>query len=1118
MVGVVVDHEGAAALLADVEGLNPRERSRHLARAAVELTADRRVALLAALAAGDWYARRIGLLIAAVTGDTAYLGWAVTEPMLRGLALRSAAVPDSAVSWLAVDGPFAGRAAAVSWLRRHGRADLADRLLPEVRQRWGDGAAAPLLGACSGPVVAHWLPTLAYAVRGWTVLATRYPDEVAGYVEGVLTALDPSVRTAWLNERAALLRVLATVRPAVVLGWLERWHAGELPVPVTRLLAVDPRRVVRLVLADSLRVNQFRSTRLTRAQRDRLALVPDAMLSTLLAAADRLDALVVAVLRAIAPSRRDAVFDGAYAHRDTSGELLSVAVLERLPHARRHARARQMMAIPSMAGNPTSRWWVSSFLPYAEAVAELDEPLRSRSADERGQAYRCLVHAAARDPDPAAPRDMFGRLGRLRNEQDPVRYEALAALSEVPAARFGADLVPALTELVGDALDARDTSRSTRSAIEALALRLLIHTASAAPTGDALFDWAVDTVERMAAWRDAATGVRLDRMLRRGQEHVMFQRLRPILEARLERGAGRPVLNLVTALGRRAWAMPDLQALLPRVARLSSDVIEEEAITQWLMPPRGREAKLDTLIAFDESTICLPPVLAVAARRRVDLVDRLLLSNEEPPEGRFEPTADWVPAIPRRDLLTWTPGQVQRFAARVDAAIADTGLSRHDRADWADVRVAVPGTPLAGLTGLLDHPDVLIAERALAALADHDDPVAGLSELLARADDDRARVTLYAAGRCVREMWPADAGALLTGLLASAPKVGARKQAARLLTQLRLPVAVSALLVALDRTGEHRDVRAAVLGALRDWLDDERVWPALAASTTSDRHLAGALLGVNPAALAEVHRPRYAALVIGLARHPEPQVAVRALTELPDWARWPAGMAEALVAAAATGGPQAWAVAVDSAAEPLMHQAMPDLPAQLVAALIDGADLEPDATATADRPRRQRLDRFVNSLIGSAVRSRRNPTPVRRCADLLAAEPTLVPGAARLYGSLLTPDTLVTGLAALADLLAGYPMAANALRLWFPTWLKFDAEVLAAGAAALSGRADPAAGLLLLGVVQSGGQASGWVEPWRERLRALRRHPAVEVQVAALAAVTVTEPAHYQRQRRKRRR
>jgi hypothetical protein len=297
-------------------------------------------------------------------------------------------------------------------------------------------------------------------------------------------------------------------------------------------------------------------------------------------------------------------------------------------------------------------------------------------------------------------------------------------------------------------------------------------------------------------------------------------------------------------------------------------------------------------------------------------------------------------------------------------------------------------------------------------------------------------VTLYAAGRCAREAWPAAASELLTTLLASAPKVGARKQAARLLTELRLPVAVDALLAALNRSDEHRDVRAAVLAALRDWLDDERVWPVLAANTISDRHLAGALLGAKPAALAEAHRPRYAELITRLARHPEPQVSARALTALPGWATWPAGMAEAVIAAAVTGGPEAWPVAVDLAAEPGMLRAIPDLPVHVVAALLDGADHEPDAAATADRPGRQRLDRLVGSLRGSVAVARHARAPARRCAELL-------------------------------------------------------------------------------GVVQSGGQVSGWAEPWRDRLRALRRHPDVEVQVAALAVVTATEFARPPRPRRR---
>ncbi|WP_166021623.1 hypothetical protein [Streptomyces chilikensis] len=46
------------------------------------------------------------------------------------------------------------------------RTALAERLLPRVREAWGDHEAARLLRACSTPFVARHLPSLAHAAAG----------------------------------------------------------------------------------------------------------------------------------------------------------------------------------------------------------------------------------------------------------------------------------------------------------------------------------------------------------------------------------------------------------------------------------------------------------------------------------------------------------------------------------------------------------------------------------------------------------------------------------------------------------------------------------------------------------------------------------------------------------------------------------------------------------------------------------------------------------------------------------------------------------------------------------------------------------------------------------------
>ncbi|MBE1536043.1 hypothetical protein [Actinomadura algeriensis] len=82
---------------------------------------------------------------------------------------------DDAAAAVLDDAPADLRRAFYRTLRHTGRAALADRLLPDVRARWGDREAAAPLPACSGAEVARWLPDLEHAVTAWRALAERVP-------------------------------------------------------------------------------------------------------------------------------------------------------------------------------------------------------------------------------------------------------------------------------------------------------------------------------------------------------------------------------------------------------------------------------------------------------------------------------------------------------------------------------------------------------------------------------------------------------------------------------------------------------------------------------------------------------------------------------------------------------------------------------------------------------------------------------------------------------------------------------------------------------------------------------------------------------------------------------
>ena len=322
MPGVSRSRSSAASLLDEVGRLDPGDRIRRAVATGLAAAPDDRRGLLAELGAGDGYARRLAVAVAAATRDGEHLTDALADPRpgVRAGAFTDA-LPDAAVAEVVLNGSLADRRRAAAWLSRMQRAELADRLLDPVLQRWGDGEAARVLAACSPPVVAQRLPELAHAITRWTTLTARLPELVSAHADADLAACDVEGRPLWWERNPQIVGALIERRPAVVLDLVERWVSGRLPAQVIgqlhRLLAVDASRVVRLVLADPDRVRQLARTRLRKATRHRLAGLPDAEVGALLRASGPSTALLEQLLRGRAPQPRYRALPATTPDRDS---------------------------------------------------------------------------------------------------------------------------------------------------------------------------------------------------------------------------------------------------------------------------------------------------------------------------------------------------------------------------------------------------------------------------------------------------------------------------------------------------------------------------------------------------------------------------------------------------------------------------------------------------------------------------------------------------------------------------------------------------------------------------------------------------------------------------------
>jgi len=1155
-----------AELLAAGDPLTHRARMSALAGHARRLAATGDLpAVLAELAQGDSHQRFLGLTMAVIVGDQATVRAGFTDPdrRLRAVAvtayLRSGWADPDEVAALLHDAPADLRRTAYRTLRAARRADLADALIDPVRARFGDGEAAVLLPACGPETVARLLPPLSYAVGGGTGLARRHPAVLLDFAQAQLAARSRAARDTWWSEWGRAVLHTAQQHPTRVFDLLERYGpTTRLPGELTAygvLAGADPARTLRLLTAPA-RAGWLRRQQLPSGLLYRLR---DADLTDLTPLGVRLrgtDHAFARLLAALAPARRGELYDAVTADVDTADVLLSEQLLTVLPRHWQHREARRILGLDRVRASEDSTLTYTAFLPWAEAESALVAAARRADATARGTGYALLLAAAGRSGDPAAVAAAVEQLRRLRNDQDPVRARAFTALSQVVGLLAPAT-VPALTDVVTQAVAARDTSPASLTAIGGLAGQVLRrHTADPALVG-----WAMQTFDKLYDGRQLPFLGRLDQVLRRGQEHDLFARIAPWIEGAAARDRYEPLFAVAWSLGLRAWRLPHLQRLLRRAIHpgVVSSVFRR-AVTLWLADPATRADRVGEVLAVDASTVEIHEVWQAICTRRTDLLDEVFTTPPGKRTGKFlSAGARWVPG-PAHRVARWLPRHQQAYADLLASIAADRSMAKHHRVRAISCAAPVPGAGWAVVARHLDAADVTLAEAALAALAWTDRPDEALPMLLRHVDDDRARVAVYAAGRTARLVAPSTLVATLTDVALGAGKVTSRKQALRLLARYGPPEAFDVVSAAYRRVDQHPDVRAAAVAAARQRPDVPASWTILAGaagtvgaagtpgtagiadaagvadganvadSPTLSRAEVSALLDAPPSTIAEPDRPRYAALVVAATGNPDPEAARLAWAALPAWARWAPDLTGLTVAALTDlDDPYRWASAMrvvtrlldepvaaaaadgsPSAADgsPAAVDRSPLVVAVDALARLDRSDDRPGDPA-GDRPARRRLDRLVDA----AVRWCRDADPdtdraaVRAAARTLVGFADLIPQAARLLTHLVplaapTAPPIVAELAALADLVADRPVLAGRLAETLTDQVRraegsWDPAVLTAVVGALAERGDLAAGLFAVALVRAGDRY-GWSPPWRSPLHRLRRHPVPDVRSAAL--------------------
>ncbi|MCX4985109.1 hypothetical protein [Streptomyces sp. NBC_00572] len=1161
----------ADQLLAALEPLPHAARLRFTAVTAHRLAAGGGLRpLLTALAAGSPYERRLAALAALTGGEPDHLVARLgdPDPVVRRYALRGArrlSVPDAAVEAAYDDAPAVVRADLARLLRDGRRPGLAERLVLRVRGEYGDRDAARLLPGCSTEFTARLLPELAGALafEGWSTLAVRHPAAVLDHAERELGGIPQRLRDLWWRRHAAGIAAALPAAPGRVLDLLERYGPDNLPGPLHDrlgdLVAVDAERVVRWFAAPDRTAARWERTPGRAVMRQLVAADPPS-LPTLGARWFHREAFGV-LLRSMPPGRRARFVDAVVAAGDPRGNVRAHAgVIAPLPPSERHARARA--AIDAVRAEPHAGWdlWgLLALLPAAEARPELLAGLGTDDADERGTIWYQLIANAGHSRDPGQIAEVLALAsGRLTNERDPVREEALSAVADLPAPALVAALAirasaggragsASLERLCLDGLRARDCSHATRDTIRTLAVTLLSsatdeRAADGAATTDVPADavgatalrTAVHLVEALTAHTGAVRLGGLGTLLRGGGAGAVLGAIGPWLDRAAASGDVAPLLALVRSAGRRAYRIPDLQKRLEQALSDCPDGVFGEVAVAWLADPASRGDRVAQLLAREPSAAFVPQVLAVLAAERTDLLDRALLGTPLP-GGRFPAAGAPRPLPPFRYADRWLPRQQEAAVRLAATVIADPGrglderaallravapVPEHGRALLQRYTAPVPSTPGRERAADPSTDDVgsPLTAAALDAAAHTDDPASALGALLDHAGDDRAAAAWSAAARAAAHARPTRVAALLHDALTreTGVKVTVRKAAARLAARHLPPGAATALLSTVGRTpGIHRDVHATVVGLAATLLPDERMWALLESAVADGPEAArNAVLDLSPAELAPAHRSRYGELVARLAFAPEELTANQALYGLRDWAPYTPAAGSALAdvytdLASPLSVYRAGYALTELAQSGLPHPIGGAAPGSFLHDVVDRllaliAAGEPEGGGRdGDLPARRRLDSLFSSTI-------RDPRTCAVLARQLAAEPAVTATRTALLVRAVdlaaAEPELLLSLRELTAAIEGRPVLAarvaedveEAHRYGRP--LADPAAVLTA-ISVLSGDGGLVEGLLAVGLAAALGARLDWPERCRTALVELRRHPELEVREAAYATV-----------------
>ncbi len=1027
-------------------------------------------------------------------------------PRLRRLAAHpSAAVRIRAWELLPLDDatperyltmPLSERRRLTARLAREQRPDLTARLL---KLDLSDTERARLLvGAAPDEVAAH-LPDLSDLVGKVARLARSCPEQVLAELRRRIEAAAPAVRDAGWEWASPALKHLVSHDPDEVLRLLaDHGPSRVIPPGLTphlgRLLRHDPEATVALLVRApfaGFRAGS-RGRQLVRNLRRALPQVSHDVRVTFARAYAHLDQEFAAILEALPPSERAALFRDALAGIGTATRVWSDRLLSALPRQVREAEARRMAALPSQAA-PMRQLELAAYLHPEEARAIAAPRRRATDAEERAAALAALVASAGRSREDQEVSRALALCDEIGREQDPVKLAVVEEISNIPVAVLARQDLAPLERLTRACLDARDTSWGTLAALQRIAWALLHHAAAACRVDERaaslLEALAKDAQYHCVPWR---------LQLNRAAASALLTAVEPQLVAASQRDDYTLLVLLSSALGRAGWGQP----VLDRVAELGLSAPTHgnaiRAARVWLADPATRALRVGQLVERDRSFATVDVVARAICLKRQDLVEVFL----GPATGRFRRgRSRWLPVLDG-PFGGWLPEHVQAYGKLLSAKLVKSSTPGHERRRILLTLAKLPGATVEQIAAQLASKLVPVREGALEALAYVEEPEAALARLVAHANTDHAHIAMYAARRVVLRIAPVQAAALLAPVLRQPSRLTARKEALRLLGLLRVPESLPVIAEAGLDPRQNLDLRIAAGRALLDFLHDERAWEVLTQLARGGRDEAIALARTSPRQLAVRHRARYAKIIASARAEPEvlahlsswvryvPMAAFRAPV-LDDVTAVGDGAAATLASCALAGGD--WSIIFEVVGELLRRSRSPE---------------EPNAQDELDLPHARRLRVLVDELTsGSWAEARWHRENLRVVAGMLGEAPDVIE---LTWEVLLEAVDWVDPMPDLMGVAETLHDVSQAHQLHLEVWRALARAADENQCPGLSIEdldelitmdGPGAAAVALAGVTQQGARL-GWPESWRARLRTLRKHPIAAIAGAAVRTST----------------